>query len=105
MTRAFFPALAAASAAMLAFAIPATAAPGAYYHAELVQPVDSGRIVAKGLVWNCAGTSCLAANRSPSRAKIVCAAVAKQAGALASFTAGGEALNAEDLTACNAKAR
>ena len=82
---------------------PANAAEGAYYRAELTAPATSaGHTLAGGLVWNCAETAC-AAPKGTSRPAIVCARLAKQVGDVATFTAGGKALEAEDLVRCNAR--
>ena len=79
----------------------ATAAGGAFYSAELANPAPDARFVARDVVWNCKGTSCLA-GQGTSRPLIMCSALVKKAGAVASFTAGGKALEAEDLARCNA---
>jgi len=82
---------------------PAQAAEGAYYRAELTAPATTtGQTVAGGLVWKCADTAC-AAPRGTSRPAIVCARLAKEVGAVSTFTAGGKALEAEDLARCNAR--
>ena len=82
---------------------PATAAEGAYYRAELTAPATTtGATLAGGLVWNCADTAC-AAPKGTSRPAIVCARLVKEVGEVSTFTAGGKALEAEDLARCNAK--
>ena len=81
---------------------PANAAEGAYYRAQLTAPASATNAVAGGLVWKCAETNC-AAPKGTSRPAIVCARLAKQVGEVANFTAGGKALEAEDLARCNAK--
>ena len=79
---------------------PAAAAGGAHYRAELAQPATAGRFVAREVVWLCEGTNCSAA-RSTSRPAIICAALVKKAGPVASFVANGKALEAEELARCN----
>ncbi|GGD86829.1 hypothetical protein GCM10011515_02900 [Tsuneonella deserti] len=79
---------------------PAEAADGAYYRAELVTATTASRPVVGGMAWNCAGNACAAA-KGTSRPAVVCARLAKEVGALATFTAGGKALEAEDLARCN----
>lgn len=81
---------------------PASAAEGAYYRAELTAPASKGSAVAGGLVWKCAQTNC-AAPKGTSRPAVVCARLAKEVGAVNTFTAGGKALEAEDLARCNGK--
>jgi len=81
---------------------PASAAEGAYYRAELTAPAATGHALAGGLVWKCAETAC-AAPKGTSRPAIVCARLAKEVGQVTNFTAGGKALEAEDLARCNGK--
>ena len=82
---------------------PVQAAEGAYYRAELTAPAPSaGHTLAGGLVWNCADTAC-AASKGTSRPAIVCARLVKEVGKVSTFTAGGKALEAEDLARCNAR--
>lgn len=71
-----------------------------YYHAELAQPASQQRVVAGDLVWSCDGTSCVA-NKGASRPLRVCREVNRKLGEVATFTAKGEALPAEDLAKCN----
>ena len=79
----------------------ATAAGGAYYRAELASPATAARFVARDVVWVCKDSSCLA-GQGTSRPLIMCSALAKAAGPVTSFTAGGKALAAEELARCNA---
>ncbi|SEH14800.1 hypothetical protein SAMN05428974_1275 [Sphingopyxis sp. YR583] len=79
----------------------ATAAGGVYYRAELASPAPEARFVARDVVWACTGAGCVA-SQGTSRPLIMCAALAKKAGPVASFTAGGKALEADDLARCNA---
>ena len=83
--------------------IPATAsaAGGSYYRAELANPASEARFVARDVVWACKGASCIA-GQGTSRPLIMCSALAKAAGPVASFTAGGKALDADELARCNA---
>ena len=80
----------------------AQAAEGAYYRAQLSAPAASTNAVAGGLVWKCAETNC-AAPKGTSRPAIVCARLAKEVGEVATFTAGGTSLEADDLARCNGK--
>ncbi|MGN7929584.1 CC_3452 family protein [Sphingopyxis sp. 22461] len=85
----------------LAFASAATAAGGTYYHAELASPATQTRFVARDVVWACKDASCIA-GQGTSRPLIMCSALAKAVGPVTSFTAGGKALDADDLARCNA---
>ncbi|HEV7314676.1 CC_3452 family protein [Sphingopyxis sp.] len=86
----------------LAFwSVAASAAGGAYYRAELVSPASNARFVARDVVWACKGASCIA-GQGTSRPLIMCSALAKAAGPVTSFTAGGKALDADELARCNA---
>jgi hypothetical protein len=85
----------------LAFAsTAATAAGGAYYRVELASPAAEARFVARDVVWACKGASCTA-GQGTSRPLVMCSALVKKAGPVASFAAGGKALEAEELARCN----
>jgi hypothetical protein len=88
-----------ASAAATAQARPA----GPTYRVELAQPAASRQVAAAGVIWTCEGTACTAP-RSNSRPAIVCARLAREAGAVTSFSASGAALPADQLARCNAAA-
>lgn len=79
----------------------ATAAGGTYYRAELSSPASNARFVARDVVWACKDTSCIA-GQGTSRPLIMCSALAKAAGPVTSFVAGGKALEADELARCNA---
>ncbi len=79
----------------------ATAASGAYYRAELASPAPQARFVARDVVWACKDASCIA-GQGTSRPLIMCSALVKTAGPVTSFTAGGKALEADELARCNA---
>ena len=79
----------------------AQAGEGAFYRAQLAAPAAKGTAVAGGLAWKCAETAC-AASKGTSRPAIVCARLVKEVGQVSAFTAGGKALEAEDLARCNA---
>jgi hypothetical protein len=92
-------------------AIGALAAPAApafartnQYRAELSAPPSAQRLIVRDLVWSCGGGSCVAA-QTTSRASTDCAALAGQVGALRSFAVAGQALPADELEKCNARAR
>ena len=79
---------------------PAAAQSGGFYVAELVQPTEETRAVASGVAWRCAGATC-AAPKAASRPLRVCRELQRKVGTVASFTANGETLDAEDLARCN----
>jgi len=79
----------------------ATAAGGTYYRAELASPAPGARFVARDVVWACTDASCIA-GQGTSRPLIMCSTLAKKAGPVTSFTAGGKSLEADDLARCNA---
>jgi hypothetical protein len=71
------------------------------YRVELAQPAAERQVLAAGVIWTCEGTTCTAP-RSNSRPAIVCARLAREAGTVARFSAGGDALPADQLARCNA---
>ena len=74
---------------------------GAFYTAELAAPAKDARVIGGGVVWRCEGTTCVAA-KGTSAPVTMCRKLAREVGAVASFTAKGEALAAEKLAQCNA---
>ncbi len=91
--------------AILSLALVATPAFAAGFQAETSSAPAQGRFVARDSVWRCAGTNCVSSNRTSTRPAIVCAALAREVGALKSFAVDGRAFAAEELQACNARAR
>ncbi|MBI1402082.1 MAG: hypothetical protein GC147_02565 [Porphyrobacter sp.] len=79
---------------------PANAAGGAYYTATLAAPASESRVVAGGVAWACEGTTCVA-NKASARPLRVCRGLNRKFGEIASFTANGEDLAAEELAKCN----
>ena len=75
------------------------------FRAEPVAPPSQERFVARDSIWRCAGTVCVSTNRTSTRPAIVCSTLARQVGALRSFSAEGRSFSAEELEACNARAR
>jgi hypothetical protein len=88
----------------LALAIPAQAASKGF-SAQLATPATAVKMVVHDTLWKCDGSDCTSGSTSGSRAAIVCAALAKKAGRVASFTANGAAFDAAQLEKCNAKAK
>jgi hypothetical protein len=74
------------------------------FRAELATPSGQPRLVVRDMVWRCDGGICVAPKGS-SRPAVVCAALVREAGALRSFTVDGDALPADQLEKCNARAR
>ena len=80
---------------------PAHAAGGSFYEVQLAAPVSSAKTtIVSDVAFKCEGTTCRG-SQGTSRAEIVCARVARKLGEVASFTAKGEALDAERLAKCN----
>ena len=75
------------------------------FQAETGSQPPQTRFVARDSIWRCAGTSCVSTNDTSTRPAIVCATLARQVGVLRSFSANGRAFSAEELQACNARAR
>jgi hypothetical protein len=73
---------------------------GPYYHAQLAQPATKGQVIAGGVLWMCEGADCFAA-KGTARPAVMCKRLAEAASPVTSFTFGGEALDADDLAACN----
>ena len=76
--------------------------PAAYYSVELAAPAAANNSIIGGVVWQCAGTTCIAAKAS-SRPVNLCKRVVRELGEVTSFTAGEKALEADDLASCNGK--
>jgi hypothetical protein len=99
-----FPILFASGVAILsmsAAAEPAFAA--AHYRAEPAAAPMADRFVLRDLVWTRSGGA-FEAGQSKSQPRTVCASLAKQVGALKSFSIGGTPVSSGDLEKCNARA-
>lgn len=72
----------------------------AFYTAELTAPAKEARVIGGGVVWRCEGTTCVA-GKGTSAPVTMCRKLVREVGAVASFTAKGEALAAEKLAQCN----
>ena len=90
---------------VLSLALVATPAFAADFQAQTGSQPPQSRFVARDSIWRCSGTACVSTNDTATRPAIVCAALARQVGALRSFSANGRAFGAEELQACNARAR
>ncbi len=74
-----------------------------YVAVPAAQPAKT-RLVTNSTAWRWENNA-FVASKAPQRDPILCAAVAKRAGTLASFTVAGQAFDAEALAKCNASAR
>lgn len=91
--------------AILSLAFLSGPAFAAGFQAETSAQPSQTRFVARDSIWRCMGTACVSTNETATRPAIACAALARQVGALRSFSANGRAFGAEELQACNARAR
>lgn len=90
---------------VLSFALLSGPALAASYRAEPAAAPAQERFVARDNIWRCAGEACTSVNPSATRPAISCAALARQIGALRSFSVDGRAFSAEELENCNSRAR
>lgn len=82
---------------------PAFAA-ASYYRAQPVSPPAETRIVLRDVIWACGETGC-SGSKSNSRPAIVCAVLAREVGALESFSIEGRRLDRQELEKCNSRAK
>ena len=75
------------------------------FQAETNARPPQERFVARDSIWRCTESVCVSANRTSTRPAMVCAALARQVGALKSFSSDGRAFGADELQSCNARAR
>lgn len=75
-----------------------------YYTAVPAQAPTRATLVTRETPWTLRGNAYVAA-RAPERDATLCAAVARSAGQLSSFTVAGKAYDADRLAKCNANAR
>jgi uncharacterized low-complexity protein len=101
-----FLAVAAAAAATLALtpAIGSAQTVRGYYAATPVSAPSKTSVVTRSTVWKCGEGVCVA-SKSDSRDTIMCELVAREVGALQTFSAGGTAFDADALAKCNARAK
>ena len=89
---------------LIAGAADARSATAAYYVAvPAVQPAKSV-LITRSTPWALRGEAYVAA-RAPERDAVLCQLVAKNTGALASFTVGGKTYDADQLAKCNSVAK
>jgi hypothetical protein len=75
------------------------------FQAEPQAPPAQQRFVARDSIWRCGEAGCVSTNPTSTRPAIVCSALARQVGALRSFSSEGRAFAAEQLENCNRSAR
>ena len=75
-----------------------------YYVAVPVERPTRASLVTRETPWRLSGNAYIAA-RAPERDAALCDAVARSAGALASFTVAGKGYDADQLAKCNAHAK
>ena len=85
-------------------ALPSAAQSGTFYVAIPEAPPARATLLTRETIWRASGPAYVT-GRQPERAAILCELLARSVGRLASFTAGGEAFDAERLARCNARAR
>ena len=76
---------------------------GYYTAIPAAQPTKTS-LVTHSTVWNWRD-SAFVANKAPERENVVCELIAQRVGKLNSFTAGGQAFDADALAKCNARAK
>lgn len=90
--------------ALSAFALVATPAVAGSYSAKPAVPAQSGKIIARDIVWACGPDACVGSTQN-SRPLVLCQGLAKKAGRIESFVANGKALSSDELASCNSFAR
>ena len=96
--------LALATLALLAIPAAATAQVGGYYVAVPAAPPTKPSLMTHDTSWSLKNGAYVA-QRAPERDTVLCELVARNVGTLSSFTAGGNAYDADALAKCNAKAK
>ena len=74
-----------------------------YYAATPVEAPARTSIITRDTMWKLRDGA-FTASKAPERDLVLCQLVAQRVGKLTSFTAGGQALDADTLAKCNAKA-
>jgi hypothetical protein len=91
--------------AILALALVSAPAFAATFQAAPAARPAQAQFVARDSAWRCTEAGCVTTNVTFTRPAIVCAALAHEVGALTAFSVDGRAFAAEELQACNARAR
>ena len=92
-----------AGAALLTAAAGDAVAPG-FYVAIPAAKASKAALMTRATPWRLQG-GVYVADRAPERAEVLCQLVARDAGALSGFSAGGVSFDADALAKCNAHAR
>ena len=79
-------------------------APAGYYTAVPVAKPTKTSLITHSTVWKWQDTA-FVANKAPERETIVCELIVQRVGALSAFTVAGQALDADALAKCNARAK
>jgi hypothetical protein len=96
----------AASSSMLLSSTIANAQPAdapGYYTATPVEAPSKNSLITRDTVWKL-HDGAFSASKAPEREIVLCQLVAQRVGKLSSFTVGGQAVDADTLAKCNAKA-
>ncbi len=96
----------AASSSMLLSSTIANAQPAegpGYYTATPVAAPTKSSLITRDTVWKL-HDGAFNASKAPEREIVLCQLVAQRVGKLSSFTVGGQAVDADTLAKCNAKA-
>jgi hypothetical protein len=96
--------VATSSLLLLASATPAFAGAPAYRLVPVAAISATETVVVRDVLWKCAETGCVA-KAATSRPAIVCATAAREIGKISAFSANGKDFTAEELAACNTKAK
>lgn len=96
--------LGALAAATAGAAAPARAPGEAHFRAHPATASTAQRLVVRDTVFRCGVDGCVAP-RGTSRPELVCSALAREVGTVASFIAGGRSFDAAALETCNRRAR
>jgi len=96
--------LAAVTAAAVVSPVAAQARVAGYYTATPAAAPSEASYVTRNTIWSCNGGTCVA-DKAADRPQFVCERIAKSVGKLDSFSVAGEALDADTLAKCNAKAK
>ena len=91
------------SASILAAALLAAPAVAGSYSATPVSKGQSGQVVTRDVAWSFKGGA-FVGSTDQSRPLVLCQALAKKVGVLASFTVDGRPLAAAELAKCNGRA-
>lgn len=91
-------------AVLVAAASPAPAQGQAHYVAVPAAEASKSSVITRSTPWSLRGGSYVAA-RAPERDLVLCQLLARDVGALKSFSAGGTELDADALAKCNSRAK